>query len=428
MEIMDLVEKILAFGTLCDNCLGRFFGKRSHGLSNKERGKSLRIAYLIQKNAPYSVNPSTCWLCGNLFLEIDTWVNRVVTAISSIEYSSFLIGTKVPPLMAESEEMVWSDCGLEDPEPLKAEMNREVGKAVAVIVKKAVDFNKPDIIAICDIATNRVEIQINPVFFKGRYCKYERGIPQTRWFCRSCKGVGCPVCDFTGKMYRDSIEELIGRHTIDVFQAEDAILHGSGREDIDARMVGSGRPFVMEVTNPLKRFIDLKELEARINENEKGRISVTLDSYTERSSVESIKSKKAYKRYRILVEVDGNIDLEELNNALQQLKGTVIYQRTPLRVAHRRADKVRERRVIDIRAIGIEGERFSIEVSGEAGLYIKELVSGDSGRTDPSLSGIIGKNARVTSLDVVQVEDLDGGNPPCQTEKPSVEGIQSNER
>lgn len=184
----------------------------------------------------------------------------------------------------------------------------------------------------------------------------------------------------------------------------------------------------MEVTNPLKRFIDLKELEARINENEKGRISVTLDSYTERSSVESIKSKKAYKRYRILVEVDGNIDLEELNNALQQLKGTVIYQRTPLRVAHRRADKVRERRVIDIRAIGIEGERFSIEVSGEAGLYIKELISGDSGRTDPSLSGIIGKNARVTSLDVVQVEDLDGGNPPCQTEKPSVEGIQSNER
>jgi tRNA pseudouridine synthase 10 len=43
-------------------------------------------------------------------------------------------------------------------------------------------------------------------------------------------------------------------------------------------------------------------------------------------------------------------------------------------------------------------------VTGEAGLYIKELISGDSGRTKPSLSEILGKSACVSSLDVVQVE------------------------
>jgi len=120
--------------------------------------------------------------------------------------------------------------------------------------------------------------------------------------------------------------------------------------------------------------------------------------------VETIKSNKGYKKYRILVEVDGPLPLYELKSGLQALKGVTIYQRTPQRVAHRRADKVRERRVLDIEFAGEEDDRFVIEVTGEAGLYIKELVSGDDGRTRPSLAEVLGRPARVVTLDVVQVE------------------------
>ena len=42
MEINEQVTSILTYGETCDHCLGRFFGKRSHGLSNDERGKGLR--------------------------------------------------------------------------------------------------------------------------------------------------------------------------------------------------------------------------------------------------------------------------------------------------------------------------------------------------------------------------------------------------
>ncbi|MFB6172251.1 MAG: tRNA pseudouridine(54/55) synthase Pus10, partial [Haloarculaceae archaeon] len=41
---------------------------------------------------------------------------------------------------------------------------------------------------------------------------------------------------------------------------------------------------------------------------------------------------------------------------------------------------------------------------GEGGLYVKELVSGDEGRTDPSLAGLLGVGATVTALDVLAVE------------------------
>jgi tRNA pseudouridine synthase 10 len=126
--------------------------------------------------------------------------------------------------------------------------------------------------------------------------------------------------------------------------------------------------------------------------------------------VETLKSNKAHKKYRILVEVDGELTADEFANALKSLKGVTIQQRTPQRVAHRRADKIRERNVLDIVFIGGQDGRFVVEVLGEAGLYIKELISGDSGRTRPSLAEILNKTARVTSLDVTQVEGAKEGD------------------
>jgi tRNA pseudouridine synthase 10 len=48
-----------------------------------------------------------------------------------------------------------------------------------------------------------------------------------------------------------------------------------------------------------------------------------------------------------------------------------------------------------------------VDVHGEGGLYVKELVSGDDGRTEPSLAGLLGVEATVTALDVLTVEGED---------------------
>jgi tRNA pseudouridine synthase 10 len=405
MDLMEQVEAILQYGDACDHCLGRFFGKRSFGLSNEERGRALRITHEIYKNVPHTEPvPESCWICGGELENTDAWAALVAEAVEGIEFATFVIGTKVPPLVAESEEMVWSDLGLHDPEPLKAEMNREVGKAASVLMGKEADIKRPDVVAILDLSAGTVEVQINPLFIFGRYLKYERGIPQTRWDCRACRGRGCERCNHTGKQYADSVEELIGRTVVAAFDAEDAVLHGAGREDIDARMLGSGRPFVMEVISPRRRSADLAELEEEINRNAGERVAVHLTGWADRRKVQSLKSDKGHKKYRILVEIDGSVTQDELGTALDQLKGATIRQRTPQRVSHRRADKVREREVIDIRSSGTDDGRFWIEVVGEGGLYIKELISGDDGRTRPSLAQILGRTARVVSLDVVLVE------------------------
>jgi len=405
-DILEEVKAIFEYGPICDHCLGRMFGKRSFGLTNDERGRSLRIALSLKEDIPFSPEKEECWICSDLFDRVSLWTERVSAAFDGIEFKTMLMGCRVPPLMAESEEMIWSDLALQSPEPLKAEFNREVGKAVTAATGKEVNFKRPDVVALCDISAETVDVQINPLYIYGRYCKYERGIPQTRWHCRICRGEGCERCNFTGKMYQDSVEELIGRPATAICEAEDAILHGAGREDIDARMLGNGRPFVLEVVRPLKRSISLDKLEDAINTSAKDRVSVSLDHVSDRHEVESIKSGKAHKKYSILVKTDSNLTLNEMCTAVNSLKGVTIGQRTPERVSHRRADKIRERRVIDIECTGVEDDNYKIEVTGEAGLYIKELISGDHGRTIPSLTEKLGVPACVTSLDVVMVEGV----------------------
>jgi tRNA pseudouridine synthase 10 len=72
-------------------------------------------------------------------------------------------------------------------------------------------------------------------------------------------------------------------------------------------------------------------------------------------------------------------------------------------VAHRRADRIRKREVSAIRVKKVEGKRLVVEIQAEAGTYVKELVSGDSGRTRTSFSSLTGKNCKCIELDVIRV-------------------------
>ena len=51
----------------------------------------------------------------------------------------------------------------------------------------------------------------------------------------------------------------------------------------------------------------------------------------------------------------------------------------------------------------INNKKPEIKIKGQAGLYIKELVTGDGGRTSPSISGVLENPAAVRSLDVTRI-------------------------
>jgi tRNA pseudouridine synthase 10 len=308
-------------------------------------------------------------------------------------------------VLSENEEILWAEAGTLYAEQLKTEFNREVGKRVAEKVQKDVDLKNPDITIILDLAKSNLELQIRSVYIISRYCKMVRGISQTRWSCRKCKGKGCERCNYTGKQYHESVDELIKDPIIEAFQAVDTVFHGSGREDIDALMLGRGRPFIVEAKSPKKRSVNLEELIKSINDRADGKIYVRELSFVGKNMIETLKSLKADKTYKLKVTFKEPVSEKELKAYLESLSGTEIKQQTPRRVVHRRADIVRKRYVNSIKLDELTEDGYAyIIVNCEGGLYVKELISGDDGRTNPSLSGLLGIYTLVEDLDVINVD------------------------
>ena len=288
---------------------------------------------------------------------------------------------------------------------LKKELNRIIGREIENNLEKEVGFEKQDIVINVDLRKNpKVRIQINPLFIEGKYNKLVRGIPQTKWPCGKCKGKGCEDCNFTGKQYDESVEELISKHILEATNGWQAKFHGAGREDIDVLMLGSGRPFVLEIKEPKIRKIDLASLEEKINKINEGKTSYHNLKFCQRDRKAEIKvsSSDNYKIYKALVKCSQKYDKDKLAdlNSLDE-----IHQQTPLRVVHRRADKVRIKHVHDVSCDVIDDTTFEMTVKTEGGLYIKELISGDSNRTKPNVGEILGVESICEQLDVVEVSD-----------------------
>ncbi|MDP6913450.1 MAG: hypothetical protein QF736_06020, partial [Candidatus Thalassarchaeaceae archaeon] len=82
----------------------------------------------------------------------------------------------------------------------------------------------------------------------------------------------------------------------------------------------------------------------------------------------------------------------------------VIDQETPQRVSHRRAAKIRRRKITSIDKVSFEGDdEIEITLRCEAGTYVKELVHSDEGRTTPSVQSVLGTDCEVIWLDVLEI-------------------------
>jgi len=387
---------------LCPECFGRVLGRLGHGLTNPERAERLAAALGI----PRPPEPADCRVCGGLFARIPTWVDRARRAAEGYEWHRFTCGSRWDPERLAREEALWIEVGTEWGESVRSAFNRELGKKLAAASGADGVTENPDVVFLADLPVGRVELTVLPVYVRGRYRKLDRTLPQTHWPCRRCRGRGCTACGGTGKTYATSVEEIIAAPFLRATGAEGTRFHGMGREDIDARMLGRGRPFVLELLHPRSRSVDLAAMAAELARDAAGRVEVEGLRPCDGLEVVRVKEASPEKSYR--VGVTGVIPVAKVNEALELALSQAIAQRTPKRVAHRRSDRVRTRRVVAARVVEADEGRFTLELRTEAGTYVKEWVEGDDGRTVPSLASLLGVPLKVEFLDVLEIHDTEG--------------------
>ncbi len=401
---LDRVSVLLQRYDLCDACLGRQFKLLVEGETNAERGKNIRS--MIRGATP----PEKCYICSAIRPILPKLEEKALQQLEKLCIDSLLVGVTVPDDVIETEDTIRLRYGLVNGESIKRELARELGERLAEKTGLEIDFERPDVTLIFDLSERRprVTVQINPVFIFGRYRKFERGLSQTDRYCRKCRGKGCEECGFTGLETSESIESMIAIKALEAFRGEGWRFHGSGREDVDARMLGNGRPFVLEILKPKTRHVDLAALQAEVNSSFAGRIEIVGLRRSSRREMQRIKTRKFDKTYEVTARYSGDLDDCRLESLVEELSGCEIRQRTPLRVLPRRKDMVRKRLVKYLEILEHDGDvkTFRARLRCESGLYVKELFNGDQGRTEPNVKDLLGvEEISVEELDVVTFHD-----------------------
>lgn len=439
--ILETSLKMLEKYPLCDACLGRQFALLGFGMDNEDRGKAIKTILamraheaalsrdknmkkkgvatlkilashgsfkmasdLLKKMRRKVGEEKTCFLCGGRFENLQPLVDKILNILADYEYENFLVGVKLPLEVEEREDEFKSEFSVQYGEGIKNEFSRVIGKDLSQRLKKDTNYMKPQIVVLVNPFTEDIELQVNSLFISGRYRKLVRDIPQSKWICRKCRGRGCQICGWTGKMYPESVEELIAKPVLEATLGEGTSFHAAGREDRDARMLGRGRPFIIEVKRPKRRNIDIKNLERAINEYAKGKVEVLNLRFSSREMVRKLKGmESAQKIYKVIVRFNRDITDEEITKLEKELTGATIRQYTPIRVLHRRSDRLREKHIYETKIKRMSKNTIEMRIRCQGGLYVKELITGDGGRTSPSVFSILNVNAEPVELDVINV-------------------------
>ncbi|KAG9509551.1 putative tRNA pseudouridine synthase Pus10, partial [Fragariocoptes setiger] len=257
-------------------------------------------------------------------------------------------------------------------------------------------------------------------FLAGRYNKYTRDLSQTPWI------------DKNDVRVKNSLQELIEDGIFKYIKCEKASFSSSGREDVDVRMLGTGRPFVFKLTNPSCTEADdivTVKIEEYVNSTYDGMIKVRFLQFVSKEEVaknltidEENNISKKYGALCCCSRVLSPSDIEKVNNT----KNLVLDQRTPIRVLHRRTLASRPKTIYNMSIEFPKVANFTdvnshhLTQYAESGTYIKEFVHGDFGRTTPNLAILLGDcETDIMELDVLEVVMEWPRNPSIKSDSKS---------
>ncbi|XP_036190348.1 tRNA pseudouridine synthase Pus10 isoform X2 [Myotis myotis] len=412
------------------------------GTDNQSQNGEGRVSIIEGGSIAFkSSSPNVCNVCLGILQEFceKEFIKKVCQKVeaSGFEFTNLVFSVSFPPQLSVREHAAWLlvkqemgkqslSLGRNDIVQLKEAykwithplFSEELGVPIdgkSVFTRMAVmkalnkineeDFrkqfpcppNSPK--AVCSVL--EMECAHGAVFVAGRYNKYSRNLPQTPW-----------IIDGERKL-ESSVEELISDHLLTVFKAESFNFSSSGREDVDVRTLGNGRPFAIELVNPHRVHFtsqEIKELQQKINSSS-NKIQVRDLQLVTREAIGHMKEgeEEKTKTYSALIWTNKAIRKEDIE-FLNDMKDLKIDQKTPLRVLHRRPLAVRNRIIHSMETCYVDEHHFRLQLKTQAGTYIKEFVHGDFGRTKPNIGSLMNVTADILELDV---ESVDVDWPPA---------------
>ncbi len=331
-----------------------------------------------------------CGLCGGILQRAGQFYEIFKEETGRYQFETFLIGLRVPEdLIERDREFIRANHPKS--RTFKEEFQYLLGTRIERELLLKANFSSPEVVFTVDQSSLDYNVWIKPLYISGKYLKLRRGIPQSPWI----KGG-------KGREETKSVSEYIGESAMDISGGRDYNFFASGREDVEALMLGTGRPFYVEIKQPRFRSIEMPELRKIILEKSGQGVDALEMRVSGKREIDDLKRKRFNKAYEVGIIIEGNAG-NRLEEAVKKLRNIVIRQKTPNRVLPIRADMERERRIWSVDVKEINGPRATLLIKAEAGTYIKEFITGDQGRTMPNLSEELEVNVKIDYLNVTEI-------------------------
>ncbi|WP_428326601.1 tRNA pseudouridine(54/55) synthase Pus10 [Nitrosopumilus sp.] len=373
-KIIPIANQILKKYDLCDHCLGRLFSKQLHLSSNKLLGKKLK------KN---SKSTQRCYICKNLFENLNYFLNMMLDTVSPYSYSSFSVGAIIKPSIIDRDDAIRSKYKLKGIDGIKTDITKELVKLFSKKTKKTFDYLDPEIVFTVNLKNESCDIRSKSLTLSGRYVKSIRGFSQKQKSCSNCSGKGCRICDFHGITEYDSVEGEISQFLFKKLGGTTAKFTWIGSEDKSSLILGTGRPFFVKIQNPHKRKL---------------RTSANLEHVKVRNFKIVLNSPKKPLKFNSLVEAKISTSSKIDSKLLRKLKNLL---KNPV-VVYEKSGKRSEKRILSIKSKKYDDNSFTLFFKFEGGLPVKRFVTGDD--VSPGMSQTLGMSCKCLEFDFHNVE------------------------
>ena len=386
-------KSILSECDLCDNCLGRFFIRLTHLTSARILGNQIR----------QSINSriiTKCYICKNIFSNIDHYVKMMQDTSFGYEFSTFTVGAILKQSTIERDDKLRSKFHLRGVDGIKTAITKELGKKFVRKAKKRIEHLSPDITFTINFRTEQCNVKTKFIFLYGRYLKDKRGLSQKEESCKDCKGRGCIFCNNHGIVSFDSVEGKISQLLYEKFETKQVKFTWIGGEDKTSLVMGDGRPFFAKLLSPKKRNVRL------VKKSNLGEIMVHALRTIDVIPNGSIRFKSKIKMW---VSTKDNISSKKLKN-LKQLVAvpieTVPIVREALDYFTGSTKKQHKREIHKLKYKKISLQSFTVEIEVDGGITIKRLVDGIpflGFRIIPNITSLLGTQCSCEKFDVNQI-------------------------
>jgi tRNA pseudouridine synthase 10 len=335
----------------------------------------------------------------------DSIIQRIRETLNDdYQFDTFLIGATLPANIFEIEDQIRARFKIRGRETIKSQLIRYLRKKFSEVTKKRIDILHPDLTINLQFQKNtslEINTKMRPLIMLGRYIKKNRGIPQRSGGEHNSGNEVCiqsepyhivsqtPRQASVIRTLEDaSIQSIISKEILRITKGEALKFSWIGSEDENSLVLGSGRPFFVQIRNP--KTIHLNQKKLRFQEYG---LFVNIEEFFERLPEQPV---QFIAKTRIVIQAsrqigkEGGLKIKSLANSI------VVFQN------QKNKSRSSAKRIYSIDIVKINNKIFELDVIADGGLAIKQFVEGRE-YISPNISAVANLQCKCLLFDILDI-------------------------